>query len=239
MKDELDREKLKQIAVNGAFDWLGNHFDMNGSLRVGVGSGSTVSYSFDRFAEYGDLTAVPTSENTRAELEKRGVQVDQLKESDGLAFDLDGADEVDPDLNLIKGGGGCHYREKKVAKRSECLLIVVDETKLVEYLGQTFPLPVEVKPDKLDRVSERLTVYGDPEIRRANEEPFSTDNGNFIIDVQLEGNPAGWDPEVREKEINGISGVLENGFFAARRADLVFVGTEKGPEIIGDEEFNE
>lgn len=239
MTGEIDREELKEIAVNGAFEWLEDHFDMNGGLRVGVGSGSTVSYSFDKFSEYSNLTAVPTSERTRTELEKRGVQVDQLQNSDRLDFDLDGADEVDPDLNLIKGGGGCHYREKRVAKRSDALFIVVDETKLVDHLGQTFPLPVEVKPDKLDRASAGLNEYGNPTIRQANEEPFRTDGGNFILDVELEGNLASWDPGVREKEINNIVGVIENGFFAARRADLVFVGTENGPEIIGDEEFNE
>ena len=141
--EEFDREELKSLAVEGAMDWIESHFDLSSELTIGAGSGSTVTYSFSRLADYPNLTAVPTSSDTENKLLEYGVEVNQLDDVDELVFDLDGADEVDPGLNLIKGGGGCHYREKMVAKKSELLIIVVDQSKMVDYLGQTFPLPVE------------------------------------------------------------------------------------------------
>ncbi|MCF7876197.1 ribose-5-phosphate isomerase RpiA [Candidatus Bipolaricaulota bacterium] len=232
MSGEINREKLKEIAVEGAFTWISDNYNLNGEIRVGVGSGSTVSYSFPRFTEHDELTAIPTSDRTRKELKKRGVRIGSLKNSDSLVFDLDGADEVDPELNLIKGGGGCHYREKKVAKKSRTLAIVVDETKLVDYLGQTFPLPVEVHPESREAVAEKLDAYGKPEIRKSGDELYRTDNENLILDVKLEMKLSADDIEPLEREINRIEGVIENGFFASRRADIVFVGTEEGPKII-------
>lgn len=232
---ELDREKLKEQAVDGAMDWIEANYDTTRELRVGVGSGSTVTYSFPRFAEYPRLTAVPSSEKTRKRLVELGVEVDGLRETDRLLFDLDGADEVDPELNLIKGGGGCHYREKKVAKHSELLFIVVDQTKLVDYLGQTFPLPVEVYPETRDETGELLSKYGDTQLRYVEDELFRTDSGNVIFDLELDRKLKGEDLSEFEKELNEVDGVVENGFFASRKADMVFVGTEDGLEVIGDE----
>ncbi len=235
MSGEISREKLKEIAVEGAFTWISDNYDLDREIRIGVGSGSTVSYSFSRFAEHDELIAIPTSDRTRKELKKRGVRVSRLKNSDNLVFDLDGADEVDPELNLIKGGGGCHYREKKVAKKSRTLAIVVDETKLVDYLGQTFPLPVEINPKRREFVAEKLNSYGEPEIRKSGDELYRTDNGNLILDVKLEMKLKVDQVEPLENEINRIEGVIENGFFASRSADIVFVGTEEGPKIIKGE----
>ncbi|MBS3736250.1 MAG: ribose-5-phosphate isomerase RpiA [Candidatus Bipolaricaulota bacterium] len=230
-----DREKLKKRAAEGAMDWIENHYDVNRGLRVGVGSGSTVSYSFSRFADYQNLIAVPTSSKTRNELTKLGIEVDRLEDSDDLVFDLDGADEVDPQLNLIKGGGGSHYREKLVARQARSLLIVVDQTKLVDYLGQSFPLPVEVNPERVEKTKDLLSEFGEPSLRRNDEKLFRTDGGNVIIDVQMADKLSREDTGELEREINRIDGVIENGFFVNRSADIVFVGTENGLKIIGDE----
>lgn len=233
---DIDRTRLKKLAAEGAMDWIETHYDLSRELRVGVGSGSTVTYSFPRLAKHKNITAVPTSSKTRRRLSELGVDIDPLKSSDNLLFDLDGADEVDPELNLIKGGGGCHYREKIVANHSKSLYIVVDQTKLVDYLGQTFPLPVEVSPETKNKTNELLTEYGDPSFRRANGELFRTDNDNVIIDVQLSDKLSREELSDLEREINEIAGVVENGFFANRKADMVFVGTEDGLKIIGDED---
>lgn len=233
---DLDREALKKLAVEGAMDWIENHYDMNRELRVGVGSGSTVTYSFPRFEEYENITAVPTSSQTRKALRELGIELDQLKDPDDLLFDFDGADEVDPELNLIKGGGGYHYREKLVAKRSQSLFIVVDQTKLVDYLGQSFPLPVEVKLESMEKTRNLLSEYGEPSFRRSDGGLFRTDNDNVIIDVQLTDRIDRERLGELEREINKIDGVIENGFFVNRNADIVFVGTENGLRVIGDED---
>ncbi|MFB6291546.1 MAG: ribose-5-phosphate isomerase RpiA [Candidatus Bipolaricaulia bacterium] len=234
-EEDLNREKLKRIAVEGAMDWIETNYDLSRELRIGVGSGSTVGYSFPKFSEYSNITAVPSSIKTRDKLVELGVEVDELEDSDQLVFDLDGADEVDPRLNLIKGGGGCHYLEKKVAKKSDSLFIVVDQTKLVDYLGQTFPLPVEVSPKSMDSTRNTLTQYGEPSFRRSGESLFWTDNGNVIVDVKLTERFEVEELKKLEKEINRIDGVIENGFFVDRKADIVFVGTEDGLKVIGDE----
>ncbi len=236
MKYLVSRRELKKVAVEGAMEWIETNYELGRGLSIGVGSGSTIAHSFDLIAEKSGLTAVPTSKETSEELAQRGVNVKELEDcSDQLAFDIDGADEVDPGLNLIKGGGGCHYREKKVAKRSDKLLIVVDETKLVDYLGQSFPLPVEVKPELEKEVSAELRRYGIPELRKQEGEPFKTDNSNLIIDVKLEEKLEEAELEEWESEINGIEGVVENGFFVRRNADVVFVGTENGVKVLGDQ----
>ncbi|MBS3825537.1 ribose-5-phosphate isomerase RpiA [Candidatus Bipolaricaulota bacterium] len=234
---ENTREGLKQIAVNGAMEWIRENFDLHNNLKIGVGSGSTVAYSFSRIAKHRNLTAIPTSSTTREELKKQGVDIEEFGESEEpLAFDLDGADEVDPRLNLIKGGGGCHYREKLVAKRSRVLLIVVDQTKLVNFLGQTFPLPVEVKPKNIKSTRKRLRQYGEPVLRSTEGELFKTDNGNVIFDLQLQGQLSQTELEEWEPRINDIEGVVENGFFVNRNADRVFVGTEGGLKVLEPEE---
>ncbi|MCF7890636.1 ribose-5-phosphate isomerase RpiA [Candidatus Bipolaricaulota bacterium] len=232
---DINREELKRLAAEGAMDWIENHYDVNRELRVGVGSGSTVAYSFSRFAKYQNIIAVPTSSQTRKELCELGVEIEQPENSGTLDFDLDGADEVDPELNLIKGGGGCHYREKIVAKQSKQLFIVVDQTKLVDYLGQSFPLPVEVSPESMEETRDLLSVYGEPRFRRTDGGLFRTDNDNVIVDVQLAERPDKEKLGKLEEEINKIDGVVENGFFVNRKADIVFVGTEQGLRIIGDE----
>lgn len=231
----VSREELKRIAVEGAMEWIESNYELGDGLSIGVGSGSTIAHLFDPIAEKSGLTTVPTSKETSKELARRGVTVRELEDFSGqLAFDIDGADEVDPGLNLIKGGGGCHYREKKVARRSDKLLIVVDETKLVDYLGQSFPLPVEVEPELKETVREELSRYGIPELRKRDDEPVRTDNANLIIDVKLEEKLEEAELEEWESEINQIEGVVENGFFVRRSADLVFIGAENGVRILGE-----
>ncbi len=227
------REELKKVAVKGAMDWIRDNYDLEKELSIGVGSGSTVAHSFPEIADYDNLIAVPTSSATKQALEKRGVRVRELEEASGkLAFDIDGADEVDPDLNLIKGGGGCHYREKKVAKMSTTLLIVVDESKLVDHLGQSFPLPVEVEPESQEIARGSLKKYGEPKLRREDGKPVRTDNSNVILDLGLDEKLGTNELKNWEEAINRIEGVVENGFFIKRNADVVFVGTEEGAEVL-------
>ncbi len=233
---EIDRTELKRLAAEGAMDWIESHYDLTRELRVGVGSGSTVTYSFPRLAKHENITAVPTSNKTHKRLSELGVNIDPLKDSDDLVFDLDGADEVDPELNLIKGGGGCHYREKIVANHSKSLYIVVDQTKLVDYLGQSFPVPVEVSPETVEKTRDLLTEYGEPSLRRTDEGLFRTDSDNLIVDINLADKFDREELSNLEREINEIAGVVENGFFVNRKADMVFVGTEDGLKIIGDED---
>ncbi|MFP4136545.1 MAG: ribose-5-phosphate isomerase RpiA [Candidatus Acetothermia bacterium] len=228
-----NREKLKKMAVEGAMDWISSNYDLEEEQKIGVGSGSTVSHVFRGLADYENLTAVPASDSTREGLVEHGVRVAELEDVSGdLIFDIDGADEVDPNLNLIKGGGGCHYREKMVANRSKDLLIVVDESKLVDYLGQKFPLPVEFLPSETEAVRKNLMDYGKPKLREEDGQPVETDNLNYIFDLELQSELDIDEMESWEEELNKIEGVVENGFFVNRHADLVFVGTSEGVEIL-------
>ncbi len=228
--------KLKREAAEAAGDWLLERYDSDENIFVGAGSGSTVAYAFPKLAKFAHLVAVPTSRETRAKLDDLGVSTGNLEERGRLLFDVDGADEVDGNLNLIKGGGGCHYREKRVATRSELLVIIVDERKLVDYLGQRFPLPVEVIPEKKDDLTDRLRDYGEPHLRVGGSGPFYTDNDNLIVDVDLGRKYDEEGLEVLERELNEIDGVVENGLFVRRKADVVFVGTGDGVKIIKNEE---
>jgi len=230
------QNELKRRSALAALDWVEeNLLTESEDTFVGIGSGSTISFAFERMADW-QVTAVPTSLKTRQRLKELGMEVEDIKKADLLQFDIDGADEVDPNLNLIKGGGGAHYKEKRVALKSKKLIIVVDETKLVDFLGQKFPLPVEILPQKRDSALTELRSLklGSVALRSegGNGEYFRTDNGNLIADIQLNGK---WDEDQLrqlEEEINRIDGVWENGFFVKRPADMVFVGREKRVELL-------
>jgi ribose 5-phosphate isomerase A len=143
---------------------------------------------------------------------------------------VDGADEVDPQLNLIKGGGAAHTMEKIVDSSAEKFIVIVDDSKLVDELG-TFPVPVEVIPQAFRVVAERLEAMdGKPELRIAERKdgPVITDNGNFVLDIQFQKIS---DPAALENELNTIPGVVENGLFTGIVHEVI-VGTQQGLEIL-------
>ncbi len=203
-------------------------------MILGLGSGSTAALMIEevgrrwRAGEITGIVGVPTSFQAAALAQEYGIPQITLNEIDQIDLAIDGADEVDPQRNLIKGGGACHTREKLVASRARRFVVVVDETKLTDVLGSTFALPVEVVPEAYRQVIEALSGFGaDPELRMAVRKagPVVTDQGNLVIDARF---AAIEDPAELEARINNIPGVLENGLFVGM-ADEVLVG-----EIHGD-----
>jgi ribose 5-phosphate isomerase A len=226
------QDEMKKAAVKAALDYIKEkYFSSDGDMVVGFGTGTTVSFAFSELAKRRNIIAVPTSGITERAIRPMGVPVKYLSEVDGeVEFDIDGADEVDPRFNLIKGGGGCHTIEKEVAKRSKELIIVVDESKLVDYLGQKSLLPVEVERGKVESVIEELRKrnIGTGQVRLVEGQCYITDRKNIMMDVKLRLRKFGDELVELEREINSIDGVLENGIFAERRADIVFVGKADG-----------
>ncbi len=208
---------MKQAAAEAALDYI-EFGDV-----VGVGTGSTANYFIDALARIkGRIDgAVASSEASATRLAGHGIPVLDLNETGDLPVYIDGADEVDPRLCLVKGGGGALTREKIVAAASERFVCIVDIGKMVDVLGR-FPLPVEVIPMAQSLVGRRLAALGGAPALRAG---FTTDNGNLIIDVS---GLAIRRPEHLEQELNNIPGVVTNGLFALRRADVVLIGGESG-----------
>jgi ribose 5-phosphate isomerase A len=194
---------------------------------VGVGTGSTANHFIDALAQRkADIPgAVASSEATRQRLEKHGIKVLDLNSVDSLYLYVDGADEITPQLWMTKGGGGALTREKIVAEVAEKFVCICDASKQVARLGQ-FPLPVEVLPMAEALVARRLAKLGGKPVRRAG---FVTDNGNLILDVHgldIADAPA------LEGELNQIPGVLTNGLFARRPANVLLLGSAQGVQTI-------
>ena len=186
---------------------------------IGVGTGSTVNYFIEELAKIKHLFkgAVSSSEASTKLLENSGIEVFELNDVDEIIVYVDGADEVDPSHNLIKGGGGAHTREKIVASASNEFVCIVDESKLVKVLGN-FPLPIEVMVKSRSYVAREIVKLGGvPELRQN----FFTDQDNQILDVT---NLKMDDPLTLEKNINLIAGVLDNGIFAKCKPQKVIVG---------------
>jgi len=194
---------------------------------VGVGSGSTANYFI---AELGRISlrlsaAVASSETTAQKLQKAGIKVLDLNTVDELAVYVDGADEITRRLAMIKGGGGALTREKIVAAVARRFVCIADQSKLVDTLGR-FPLPVEVVPMARSLVARELVKLGGTPVWRQG---FVTDNGNAILDVHNLSIVA---PVELESAVNQIPGVVTNGLFAQRGADLLLLGTERGVEAV-------
>ena len=199
---------------------------------IGVGSGSTANFFIDELARIkGRLEgAVASSEATSARLKAAGIRVFDLNSVDELPVYVDGADEVTLHLHMIKGGGGALTREKIVAAVASKFVCIADEAKLKDVLG-AFPLPVEVIPMARSYVARELVrLGGQPELRQG----FTTDNGNIILDVR---GLAIVNPVALEGEINQIVGVVANGLFARRGADVLLLGTRDGSRRWRDEIF--
>ncbi len=199
---------------------------------IGLGSGSTAAYAI---REIGRLIrrnkwrvqGVPTSHQAFLLAADNGIQITTLDEHPRLDTAIDGADQIDPDLNMIKGMGGALAREKIVASASKQNVIVADETKLVKQLGTKHPVPVEVLPFATATVTAKIQRLGAKPILRLGTGkvgPVVTDNGNFILDVWLKRIS---DPEKLDKQLKSISGIVETGLFVGI-ADIVYVGTREG-----------
>lgn len=203
-------------------------------MILGLGTGSTVYHflvELSRRIKAGDLkvAGVPTSRDTEAIARRLSIPLTDLDEHPSLDLDVDGADEVDPGLNVIKGGGGAHVREKIIARSSRQLVIVVDEGKLSGALGTRCPVPVEILPLARSIVTRRASELGGNAVlrRSGGGSPLVTDNGNWILDCSF--GPIG-DPSALESELKGITGVVDSGIFAGL-ADSVVIGTPGGCRI--------
>ncbi len=214
----MDSEQKKKISAEAALEYV-----KPGSV-IGVGTGSTVNHFIDLLAEKmpGQIeAAVSSSEASSKRLQKWGIRVIDLNDSKRLSIYVDGTDESNHKLHLIKGGGGALTREKIVAAASEQFICIADDSKLVDVLGK-FPLPVEVIPMARNLVTKELeSLGGKPQWR----EQFVTDNGNIILDVhnlEIDDAPA------LENQINAITGVVCVGLFAHRPADVLILGGDNG-----------
>lgn len=217
----MNQDQLKQAVAQAAIDLIHPRLDSNSI--VGVGTGSTANYFIDALAKirHDFDGAVASSEATAARLKSHGIPVYDLNNVFEMEFYVDGADETDAHLQLIKGGGAALTREKIVAAVAKTFVCIADQSKLVERLG-AFPLPVEVVPMARSHVARELVkLGGDPMYR----EGVVTDNGNIILDVY---NLMIGDAVALEQRINNIVGVVTNGLFAARPADVLLLGTKDG-----------
>lgn len=213
----MTQDEKKKAAAHAALE----HVEP-GSV-VGVGTGSTANHFIEGLAAMRKSidAAVASSQATAARLKDGGVRVIDLDEAGRLALYVDGADEADPERRLIKGGGGALTREKIVAASSDRFLCIIDDGKLVERLGR-FPVPVEVIPISHAHVTAAIEELGGRAVPRQG---FVTDNGNAILDVS---NLALSDPQAMESALNQIAGVVINGLFCRRPADLLLVGEASG-----------
>ncbi len=217
----MTQDELKQAVAQAAADHVAQKAPA-GSI-IGVGTGSTANFFIDALAAIKDnyRGAVASSEATRKRLEGHGIKVFDLNEVSDIPVYVDGADEIDAGLNMIKGGGGALTREKIVAAVAREFVCICDASKLVDVMGK-FPLPVEVIPMAREHVARQLTRLGGTPVLR---EGFVTDNGNVILDVK---GLSITDPKGLEAQINQITGVVTNGLFAVRPANLLLLGTADG-----------
>ena len=210
----MDARQLKIKAAETALEYVED------GMRLGIGTGSTarefIALLGEKVANGFNVIGVPTSEATARQCLELGIELKSLDESPELDLTIDGADEIDPALNLIKGGGGALLREKIVASASKAMIVIADETKVVDQLG-AFPLPIEVMPFGLaatriaiEKAASRLNLSGSLDLRRSGDGPFMTDGGHYILDASFGRIP---DAEALSVALNIIPGVVEHGLF--------------------------
>jgi ribose 5-phosphate isomerase A len=217
----MTQDEMKKAAAIKALEFIKN------DTIVGVGTGSTVNYFIDALASIKGkiIGAVSSSDDSSKRLKAHGIEVFDLNSVDVLDVYVDGADEITKHMSMIKGGGAALTREKIVAAVAKQFICIADDSKQVEILGD-FPLPVEVIPMARSYVARELVkLGGDPEYRQG----VVTDNGNVILDVH---NLSIIDPKKLEADINAIVGVVTNGLFADRGADVLILGSENGTQVI-------
>lgn len=217
----MTQDELKKAVAKAAIDYIAPR--LSSDSVIGVGTGSTANFFIDMLADLKTEFdgAVASSEATAERLKSHGIPVYDLNSAGELEFYVDGADETNERLELIKGGGAALTREKIVAAVAKTFICIADESKMVGILGK-FPLPVEVIPMARSHVGREIVrLGGDPVYR----EGVVTDNGNIIIDVH---NMDISQPIRVEEQLNNVVGVVTNGLFARRRADLLLLGTKDG-----------
>jgi len=217
----MSQDELKKASAEAALEYV------ESGMIVGVGTGSTANYFIDGLAKIkGKLDGTVASSEASAErLRGHGIPVMDLNSAGELQLYIDGADESTRHLHLIKGGGGALTREKIVAAASEKFVCIADDSKLVDVLG-SFPLPVEVIPMARSYVAREIVKLGGQPVLR---EGFTTDNGNLILDIN---NMNILDPVDLETKLDHITGVVTNGLFARRGADVFLMATGSGVEVL-------
>ena len=215
-----ETDRFKEEAAKAAVDRIRT------GMVVGLGTGSTVRHALEEIGErlrqgrLSAVTGVPTSEETAAIAADLGIPLTEVGRSP-IALAIDGADEITPDLALIKGGGGALLREKIVAAAAGEMVVIADESKLVDRLGSTFPIPVEVARFGVAGTLDHLLRFGHPTLRLAVDEPVITDNGNYIVDLQVEP----LDHPVRFNELlSTVPGVVETGIFTGYATEALIAG---------------
>ncbi len=202
-------------------------------MTVGLGSGSTaeiaVHYLGKRFRDGLRFVGVPTSDRTAKIAQPYGIPLRRLDERSDLDITIDGADEVDPDLNLVKGRGGALMREKLVASAAKRFVVIVDQSKCVARLGEHAPVPIEVVQFGWPSTRHRLELLGLTCELRGGDRPFTTDNDNYILDCRSSGPINLADIEVAQS-IKLLTGVVDHGLFLGM-ADVVVVGTDDGVDV--------
>jgi len=213
----MTQDENKKAVAGAAMDYIRD------DMIVGVGTGSTVNHFIDELAAMASRIegAVASSEETARRLKEHRIPVLDLNSVDDLAVYVDGADEATRHLHLIKGGGGALTREKIVAAVSRKFVCIIDDTKLVDVLG-SFPLPVEVIPMARSYAARQIVKLGGQPVLR---EGFTTDNGNLILDIH---NLHIIDPPEMEEKLNHIAGIVSNGIFAHRPADVLLTAGDGG-----------
>jgi len=217
----MTQDELKQAVARAAFERIQHHLH-EGSV-IGIGTGSTANIFIDCLAEAKHLitSTVASSEETANRLKEHGIPVYDLYSVDEVTVYIDGADEANEYLQLIKGGGAALTREKIIAAVAREFICIADQSKYVKVLGN-FPLPVEVIPMARSHVGRQIVKLGGDPVYR---DGVMTDNGNIIIDVY---NMSITDPRKLENDLNQIDGVVTNGLFAHRPADVLLLSKESG-----------
>ena len=224
----MNTEQQKKIAAEKATE------EVKSGMVIGLGTGSTVYYALLKLGEMMqdglNIIGIPTSEGTEKIATEQNIPLTTLAKHPTIELTIDGADEVDARLNLIKGGGAALVREKIIANASNRIVIVVDESKVSQVLGSTFALPVEIIKFGWEATQREVDkVCGKSDLRGGIDNPLITDNGNYILDCNFAGIP---EPEKVELQLNNIPGVVENGIFVDR-ADKVIIGTPNGIKYMG------
>lgn len=217
----LSQDEMKKQVAEAALEYV------EAGMIVGIGTGSTANHFIDGLARIkGKIDGTVASSEASAErLRGHGIEVMELNAVGNIPLYVDGADESNKYLHLIKGGGGALTREKIVAAASEKFICIADESKLVDIMG-AFPLPIEVIPMARSYVARQLVKLGGEPVYR---DGFVTDNGNIILDVH---NMEIVNPVELEGTLNNIVGVVTNGLFAQRSADVLLLGTQDGPRVL-------
>ncbi len=225
--EPVETEEMKKLAAEKAVKYVED------GMIVGLGTGSTTEYALKELgrlvAEGLSIKGIPTSLHTLRMAKELNIPLTTLEECPEIDVTIDGADEVDSNLNLIKGGGGALTREKIIAYHSKKEIIIVDDSKVVKALGIDFPLPVDVVKFGWTATQKALEKFGcDVALREIVNEPFITDNGNYILDCDFEYIA---DPEQLESDLNHIPGVVENGLFIGL-VNEVIVGSKQGVKTL-------